>query len=51
MVSALRQMCCPRDKSDEQKRLEQEMDAKQIEQMKQLSNPQVGDRDRVRVRG
>ena len=40
MVSALRQMCCPRDKTDEQKRLEQEMDPKQIEQMKQLSNPQ-----------
>ena len=39
LVSALRQMCCPKEKTDEQKRLEQEMDEKQIEQMRQMANP------------
>ena len=37
LVSALRRLCVPREKSDEQQKLEQEMDKEQIEQMRQLA--------------
>ena len=37
LVSAFRRLCVPRKKSDEEKRLEHEMEPAQIEQMRQMS--------------
>jgi len=42
LIQAFRRLCVARDKTDEEKRLEQEMDKKQIEQMKQLSAGGMG---------
>ena len=42
LINAFRRLCVSRDKSDDEKRLEQEMDQAQIEQMKQLSAGGVG---------
>ena len=42
LVQAFRRLCVARDKTDDEKRLEQEMDKAQIEQMKQLSAGGVG---------
>ena len=42
LIQAFRRLCVARDKTDDEKRLEQEMDKGQIEQMKQLSAGGVG---------
>lgn len=42
LIQAFRRLCVARDKSDDEKRLEQEMDKAQIEQMRQLSAGGVG---------
>merc|ERR1719230_2215406 len=42
LIQAFRRLCVARDKTDEEKRLEQEMDKGQIEQMRQLSQGGVG---------
>lgn len=42
LMQAFRRLCVGRDKTDDEKRLEQEMDKEQIEQMRQLSAGGVG---------
>ena len=42
MLSAFRRLCVAREKSEDQQRLEQEMDKAQIEQMRQLSAGGMG---------
>ena len=42
LVQAFRRLCVARDKSDDQKRLEQEMEPRQIEQMRQMQQSAGG---------